>query len=81
MSRYSCKIPENEILKQKYSDASFDYLDGISVFYPDWKLNIRFSNTEPLLRLNVEIKNTDGSKTQNDVEIKVKEILDILEIN
>ena len=29
-------------------------LDGISVEYPDWHFNVRPSNTEPLLRLNLE---------------------------
>ena len=34
-------------------------VDGISVFYPDWKLNIRFSNTEPLVRISIETIGTD----------------------
>lgn len=67
-------------LKQKYSDAKFDYLDGISVLYPDWKLNIRFSNTEPLLRLNVEIIN-NGDKTEQDVANKVQDIKSLLGLN
>jgi len=29
-------------------------MDGISVDYPDWHFNVRPSNTEPLLRLNLE---------------------------
>ena len=37
-----------------YADASIDTLDGITISYPDWWCNIRPSNTEPLLRLNVE---------------------------
>jgi len=36
------------------SDAQIDYLDGVTVSYPTWWLNVRPSNTEPLLRLNVE---------------------------
>jgi phosphomannomutase/phosphoglucomutase len=31
-----------------------DRTDGVSIEFPDWRLNLRGSNTEPLLRLNVE---------------------------
>jgi phosphomannomutase len=34
----------------------FDELDGLTVSSPDWWFNVRPSNTEPLLRLNVEAK-------------------------
>ena len=43
----------NEI-EAHYKDASIDHLDGSTISYPDWWMNIRPSNTEPLLRLNVE---------------------------
>ncbi len=46
-----------EALEQEYADAdqvSIDHLDGLSVQHPDWAFNVRASNTEPLLRLNVE---------------------------
>jgi phosphomannomutase len=39
---------------ERYSDGDLDRLDGISVDYPDWHFNVRPSNTEPLLRLNLE---------------------------
>ena len=45
-----------EEIKEKYSDGILDTLDGISVEYEKWRFNIRMSNTEPLLRLNVESK-------------------------
>lgn len=45
-----------EELKQKYSDGKLDTLDGVSVEYEDWRFNVRMSNTEPLIRLNVESK-------------------------
>lgn len=45
-----------EELKEKYSDGKLDELDGISVEYDNWRFNVRMSNTEPLLRLNVESK-------------------------
>jgi phosphomannomutase len=38
----------------KYADGHQYKLDGISVEYPDWHFNVRPSNTEPLLRLNLE---------------------------
>ncbi len=38
----------------KQQDVLIDYTDGVSVEFADWRFNIRGSNTEPLLRLNVE---------------------------
>ena len=41
-------------LAKEFADARVYYLDGITVAYPDWWCNVRKSNTEPLLRLNLE---------------------------
>ena len=41
-------------LADAYSDGKVSWLDGVSVDYPDWHFNVRPSNTEPLLRLNLE---------------------------
>jgi len=41
-------------IEARYADATLARLDGISVDYPDWHFNVRPSNTEPLLRLNLE---------------------------
>ena len=41
-------------LRARYRDATIDELDGLTIQYPDWWMNVRGSNTEPLLRLNVE---------------------------
>jgi phosphomannomutase len=41
-------------LAERYSDGEISWLDGVSVDYPDWHFNVRPSNTEPLLRLNLE---------------------------
>jgi phosphomannomutase len=41
-------------IEERYADARIDRLDGITFEYHDWWMNIRASNTEPLLRLNVE---------------------------
>jgi phosphomannomutase len=50
--------PEGKMreIEERYSgtDAEITHLDGISVDYPDWHFNVRASNTEPLLRLNLE---------------------------
>jgi len=43
-----------EQLQQRYADGQIDHLDGVTVSYPTWWFNVRASNTEPLLRLNVE---------------------------
>jgi phosphomannomutase len=41
-------------IAERYSDAEVSWLDGASVDYADWHFNVRPSNTEPLLRLNLE---------------------------
>jgi phosphomannomutase len=41
-------------LAERYSDGEVSWLDGVSVDYEDWHFNVRPSNTEPLLRLNLE---------------------------
>ena len=43
-----------DAIEAKYSDGEIMKLDGINVDYEDWHFNVRASNTEPLLRLNLE---------------------------
>lgn len=43
-----------DALAARYSDGRIHRMDGVSVDYPDWRCNVRPSNTEPLLRLNLE---------------------------
>ena len=43
-------------LADHYKKGETDYLDGITVDFKDWWFNVRKSNTEPLLRLNLEAK-------------------------
>jgi phosphomannomutase len=43
-----------EEIAERYSDGEITRLDGVSVDYPNWHFNVRPSNTEPLLRLNLE---------------------------
>ena len=58
-----------DMIKQEYSDGSLIELDGISVEYSDWWFNVRMSNTEPLVRLNLE------ARTQAEMEAKREELL------
>jgi phosphomannomutase len=41
-------------IAERYGDGAVSWLDGVSVDYDDWHFNVRPSNTEPLLRLNLE---------------------------
>jgi phosphomannomutase len=62
-------------IQQHFSDGKIDHLDGITVEYPDWWFNVRPSNTEPLLRLNVE------AKTRPEMEQHRDEVLAIIRGN
>ncbi|WP_110516523.1 phosphomannomutase/phosphoglucomutase [Herpetosiphon llansteffanensis] len=53
-------------LAEKYSDAEQHTMDGLSVNYPDWHFNVRGSNTEPLLRLNLEARSKELMEAQRD---------------
>jgi phosphomannomutase len=49
------EVPEKlAAIEARYKDAEIARMDGVSVDYPDWHFNVRASNTEPLLRLNLE---------------------------
>ena len=54
--RVADKQEKMQELARKYADGKADYLDGITVQYDDWWFNVRPSNTEPLLRLNLEAR-------------------------
>src|SRR5207237_5529384 len=55
-----------EAIAAKYSDGHQYELDGISVEYPDWHFNVRPSNTEPLLRLNLEATTPELMASRRD---------------
>jgi len=59
----------NELAAQ-HPDAEITWLDGVSVDYPDWHFNVRPSNTEPLLRLNLE-----SLVSKQDMEAKRDDVL------
>lgn len=57
----------------RYGDGELTYLDGISVDYEDWHFNVRPSNTEPLLRLNLE-----SLVSREDMEARRDEVLGLI---
>ena len=59
-------------LARKYGEGQYDDLDGITIQFKDWWFNVRPSNTEPLLRLNVE------AKTPEFLDGKLAELEDFL---
>lgn len=59
-------------LQNTFSDGRLDVLDGITVEYDEWWFNVRTSNTEPLLRLNLE------ARTKDQLEWAKKRLLAIL---
>ncbi len=59
-------------IEQHFSDGQADHLDGVTVAFEDWWLNVRPSNTEPLLRLSCECP------TQAMLQDKLAEIKTIL---
>lgn len=61
-----------EAIKEKYSDAQISTMDGVAVEYADWRFSVRMSNTEPLLRLNIE------HVGKEDLEGKKEEILALI---
>ena len=61
-------------IKDRYHDAegvTVDELDGLSVIAADWWFNVRASNTEPLLRLNVEGKDTATMEQVRDEALTI----------
>ena len=71
-SEVSDKEGKMKEIAEKYKDGKLDTLDGFSIEYPDYRFNVRPSNTESLLRLNVE------AKSKELVEQKRNEILAII---
>jgi phosphomannomutase len=55
-----------EALAARYSDGHTYTLDGFSAEYPDWHFNVRGSNTEPMLRLNLEALTAELMEKKRD---------------
>jgi phosphomannomutase len=66
----AAKIAE---IEARYADGEIGHLDGVSVDYPDWHFNVRPSNTEPLLRLNLE-----SLTSREDMERRRDELLGLI---
>ncbi|MGZ5342520.1 MAG: phosphomannomutase/phosphoglucomutase, partial [Solirubrobacterales bacterium] len=62
-------------IAERYGDAKLSWLDGVSVDYPDWHFNVRPSNTEPLLRLNLE-----SLISPQQMEEKRDEVLELIRL-
>jgi phosphomannomutase len=60
-------------IRSRYADGRITELDGVSVDYDDWHFNVRSSNTEPLLRLNLE-----SLVSQADMERRRDELLALI---
>ena len=71
-SRVSDVAAAIERIRERYRDARIHELDGISVDYDDWHFNVRPSNTEPLLRLNLE------AYTAQEMERRREEVLALI---
>lgn len=63
MDRVPAKLAE---IAAKYADGKQYRLDGLSVEYPDWHFNVRPSNTEPLIRLNLEAATAQRMERKRD---------------
>jgi phosphomannomutase len=60
-------------IERRYADGRISKLDGVSVDYDDWHFNVRPSNTEPLLRLNLE-----SVVSRADMERRRDEVLELI---
>jgi phosphomannomutase len=62
-------------LSEAFADAKQDWLDGLTVNYPDYWFNLRASNTEPVMRLNAE------AKTQSQLDELVQKVTTLIHLN
>jgi len=60
-----------DAIRAKYTDGKFMELDGITIEYDDWWFNVRCSNTEPLVRLNLEAKTKAVMEKHRDELLKL----------
>jgi phosphomannomutase len=62
-------------VRSTYADGTLSLLDGVKIEYPEWWFSLRASNTEPLIRLNLE------AKTSNMMEEKKEELLRLITVD
>ena len=58
-------------VEARYKDGTLAHLDGVSVDYPNWHFNVRASNTEPLVRLNLEANTPEQMAAKRDEVLAV----------
>ena len=58
-------------LQQRYRDGRILKMDGINVDYDSWHFNVRASNTEPLIRLNLEAYAKDEMERRRDDVLRI----------
>ena len=68
------KTIENVLTAHRAAALSIDETDGVSLAFDDWRFNLRRSNTEPLVRLNVE-----GKGNADALAAHVSEIANLLD--
>ena len=58
-------------VQSQYADAAVavDFTDGLSMEFDQWRLNLRGSNTEPLVRLNVESRGNEALMRERTAEV------------
>jgi len=66
------KLKKIKEIEKKYKDGKILHIDGLSVYYKNWWFNLRPSNTEDLLRLNLE------ADSKEMMEEKRKELLNLI---
>jgi phosphomannomutase len=71
-SEVSDQVAVMDQVANAYADGRQDRIDGLTVEYDDWWFNVRPSNTEPLLRLNVEARSAEL------LEEKTRDVLSVI---
>ena len=61
-----------ERVRAAFSDGEIDKLDGMTIEYPTWWFNLRASNTQPLLRLNVEADDPE------ELRLRLNDVLEVV---
>jgi phosphomannomutase len=64
------QVIERVLEHYKPKALAIDYTDGVSISFDDWRFNLRMSNTEPVIRLNVE--------TRGDIDLMRRKTAEVL---
>jgi phosphomannomutase len=58
-------------IEERYAAQAqeIDHIDGLSMSMADWRFNLRMSNTEPVVRLNVESRHNDALMKEKTAEL------------